>query len=78
MMDWAGGWGGGNMFGIPHLLWWVLLIVAAALVARWLFDGTRRPGRASEEDRALAILKERYARGEIDKAEFDARKRDIG
>ena len=34
MMDWAGGWGGGNMFGIPHLLWWVLLIVAAALVAR--------------------------------------------
>ena len=78
MMGWASGWGGGNMFGIAHLLWWVLLIVAAVLVARWLFDGTRRLGRANEEDRALAVLKERYARGEIDKAEFDVRKRDIG
>jgi hypothetical protein len=52
MMGWASGWGGGNMFGIAHLLWWVLLIVAAVLVARWLFEAhvgwdalTRRTAR---------------------------------
>lgn len=78
MMGWGGwsGWGGGSMFGGVHLLWWGLLIVAIVLVARWLIGGPGLPGR-SNEDRSLAILKERYARGEIDKAEFDARKRDI-
>lgn len=76
MMGWGGGWAGGSMFGIAHLLWWGLLIVGIVLVARWLIGGTGLPGR-SPEDRALAILKERYARGEIDKAEFDTRKRDI-
>lgn len=75
MMGWGGGWGGG-MFGIAHLLWWIVLIVAIVLVARWLIGGASPAGRPNE-DRALAILKERYARGEIDKAEFDARKRDI-
>ena len=29
-------------------------------------------------DEALEILRQRYARGEIDKQEFDARKRDLG
>lgn len=76
MMGWGGGWAGGSMFGIAHLLWWGLLIVGIVLVARWLIGGTGLPG-CSPEDRALAILKERYARGEIDKAEFDTRKRDI-
>ena len=65
------GWGGG-MFGLG-LLWWVLLVVAIVLLARWLL-GDREAGR-SGEDRALSILKERFARGEIDKAEFEARKR---
>jgi putative membrane protein len=64
------------MFGIGHLLWWGLVIVGIVLLARWLMSGERPSGR-SDENRALAILKERYARGEIDKAEFDTRKRDI-
>ena len=78
MMGWGGGWGAGwGLFGLVHVLWWVLLILGIVALARWLFSGGHSV-RRSEEDRALSILRERYARGEIDKADFDARKRDLG
>ncbi len=69
---WGYGWG---MHGFMHILWWAL----AACVVVWLL---RRPhgghcGHGHGEDRALTILRERYARGEIDKTEFEARKRDL-
>ena len=59
-----------------HLLWWALIIGGVIVLVRWLMPDGSRSGAASE-DRALSILKERYARGEIDKVEFDLRKRDI-
>jgi putative membrane protein len=75
MMGWGGGWGWG-WFGIVHMvLWWFLIVLGIVVLAKWLFGGG---SRGSEADRALAILRERYARGEIDKQEFDARKRDLG
>lgn len=81
MMGWGyGPYGGGwEIFGVVHmLLWWLLIILGIVVLARWGFGGGHRGGRADGEDRALAILRERYARGEIDKAEFDARGRDLG
>jgi uncharacterized membrane protein len=33
--------------------------------------------RESRSDRALEILRERYARGEIGREEFDAKKREL-
>lgn len=74
-IGWGGGWGGPWMYGVFHLLWRALIIVGAVLLVRWLM-GTGHRSREGEEDRALAIVRERYARGEIDKAEFDARKQD--
>lgn len=71
------GWGGGAMFGIGHLLWWGVLILAIVVSVRWLVR-SERAGEVGDTDRALSILKERYARGEIDKAEFDAFRRDLG
>ncbi len=67
---------GGWMFGggLTMVLWWVVpiaLIVAAIYVFR-------RPGQGTREKSALDILKERYARGEIGKDEFEQKKRDIG
>jgi len=69
-MGWGWGW---SFFGIVHMvLWWALLILGVVVLAKWLF-GARRSG----EDRALEVLRERYARGEIDKDEFEKRKRDL-
>jgi putative membrane protein len=77
MMD-GYGWGHGWAFGmIGMLLWWVLIILGIGLLAKWLFSGAGG-GRHPPGNRALEILKERYARGEIDKKEFEERKRDLG
>lgn len=75
MMGWGGYGGGWPLLGVAHmLLWWVLIILGIVVLVRWLAADSR--SRRSE-DRSLAILRERYARGEIDKAEFDARRRDL-
>jgi putative membrane protein len=75
--DWGGysmGWG---LFGVLHmLLWWVLIILGIVVLVKWLFGGSSRAGSA-EPSRALEVLKERYARGEIGKEEFEEKKRDL-
>lgn len=72
------GWGGWGMFSFVHMfLWWVLIVLGIVVLAKWLIAGSRG-GRPAAEDRALGILRERYARGEIGKEEFEARKRDLG
>lgn len=78
MMGWGGGWGQGwGWFGLMHILWWLLIILGIVALVRWTAGvGPRQAGRR-EEDRALAILRERYARGEINKTEFEDRKRDL-
>jgi putative membrane protein len=75
------GWGGGGYgygmawFGMLHLVWWLVLIAGAAAVVRWIFGSGG--GTPRGHDRAVAILRERYARGEIDKGEFDERMRHL-
>ena len=64
------------LFGwaLLHLLPLVLVIVASVLGIRWLMGATG----ARRSDPAVAILRERYARGEISKEEFEAKMRDLG
>lgn len=73
---WSDGWWW--VFGALHMLlfWGVLIFVIVALV-RWMsgMPGAGAGGRS--EGRALEILKERYARGEINKEEFEQKKRDL-
>jgi putative membrane protein len=66
-----GAWGIGMMLFM--LVFWGLIIVGLVLGLRWLVT----QGRESRSDTALDILRQRYARGEIDKEEFEARKRDL-
>lgn len=68
----AMGWG---WFGAMHLLWWLLLIAGAAALVRYLLGVQGGSGRG--EDGALAVLRERYARGEINQQEFDERMRHL-
>jgi putative membrane protein len=81
MMMWHGDWGPGwawGWFGLMHILWWVLVILGILALIRWSSRRGLQGVPPPEQDRAIAILRERYARGEIDKTEFEERKRDLG
>lgn len=54
----------------------MFMIVLIALCLGMMFFMMRRHG-GGRGDTAAQILKERYARGEIDKAEFDERRRTL-
>ncbi|MGA2493104.1 MAG: SHOCT domain-containing protein [Roseiarcus sp.] len=78
MMDWAGGGWSMMIFGpLFMILVLVVVIVAAVLIVRAI-GGTTWLGPPPLGHRALDILKERYARGEIDKNEFEERRRTLG
>lgn len=66
------GWGG---FGwISMIFWWFFIIGVIILFARWLMHGSGRNWHSNEKS-ALDILKERYVKGEIDKKEFEEKKK---
>jgi putative membrane protein len=75
----SGMMGGMGWFGaIVMIIFWVLVIVGLVLLIRWLLINTRVPSSESKPpSSALEILRERYARGEIDKKEFEEKKKDL-
>ncbi|MDZ7801406.1 MAG: SHOCT domain-containing protein [Trueperaceae bacterium] len=76
-----GGWGMGGFGGIGMILFWIVLILAIVWLVRALDQGRSQTGGRNEsserDDRALDILRERYARGEIDSDEFERRKSEL-
>ncbi len=70
------GYGGFGM-GIGMLLFWGLIIAAIVVLVRGFGGSSRGNAPRLPEKTALDILRERYARGEIDKAEFDEKRRDL-
>ena len=67
-------WGWWGMGWIFMIIFWGLLIVGLIFLIRYLMGATKA-GRGEES--AIAILKKRYARGEINKEEFEQKKRDL-
>ncbi len=78
---------GFGMMGGPMIFWaivWIaflaLLIVGVVWAVRGLrggFQGRYHPSKKSDEEEALRILKGRYARGEIDRDEYEKMKKDL-
>jgi len=91
MGDWGGrnfnsltGWGQENMMSFGYspfgwmgflsmFLWWGVIVLAVVLLFRWLRDRGNTGGTKS----ALDIAKDRYARGEIDKKDFEEIKKEL-
>ena len=70
------GWGGHWFGGLLMLLFWILVIVGIVAFVRGFRPRSGVVSPAAPES-PLEILKRRYAKGEIDKAEFEEKKRDI-
>lgn len=84
MMDYGMGWGfGWGWHWLGMLLFWLIplliVIVLAGAAIKYFFAGaTRSSGVAREErNRALDVLEERYARGEINRDEYLQKRDDL-
>lgn len=69
---WGGmmnGWGGFGLFSwIFMAIFWLLLILGVIALVKWLTTPSKTP---------LEILKERYAKGEIDRKKFEEMKKEL-
>ena len=69
---WGWGWGFGPVF---MLIFWGLIIVGIIALVRWLREESS-PSRARDKT-AAEIVQERYARGEIDRQEYEQKMQDL-
>jgi putative membrane protein len=75
MMNWGygmGWFGSIFMFVVP-----IVFVVAIIFLIRWLIVSTGHGRETGTGESALDILKKRYARGEIDRDEFEEKKKDL-
>jgi putative membrane protein len=75
---WGSRWDGfGPFMMLPMMLFWLLIIVIGILLVRKLWRESHDNEVPAASKTALDILKERYAKGEISKEEFEQIKKDI-
>ena len=77
MMWGSNQWGGFGMVLGPIFMILIVVVIVAAIIYLLRLFGAAGPSTSSHaaHDRALALLKERYAKGEIDSTEFSERKK---
>lgn len=65
----------GGLGWIFMALWWILIVAGIVALIKWLISESHNV--RTHEKSPLDILKQRYAKGEIDKKEFENRKKDL-
>jgi len=76
MMNGFGSFGGFGFGTVVMAIFWGLVILGIVGLVKWI--GMQGQQSQKEDKSALNILKERYAKGEIDKKEFEEKKKDLG
>ncbi len=76
MWEYGMGWGWG---WLAMILFWLVPILLVLAALKYLFTNGARLGLGTREERqkALDVLEERYARGEIDREEFLKKRDDL-
>ena len=77
---WDGGWHGWFFGPAMMIVFIAFAVVIVVLLVRWLGGAPHNPSHHpyAAMKTPLDILKERFAKGEIDKEEFDERRRVLG
>ena len=76
----AGGWGWAGAMALGWLMMVAFLgaiMVGLVFLVRWAVSATEPARRANDGELPLAILKRRYAAGEIDEATYERMKREL-
>jgi uncharacterized membrane protein len=68
MYGWHGGWGG-------MIIWPLFMFLICIAVMVWMMRGHTAPPPPYHRRDPIDILKDRFARGEIDKEEFEERRK---
>jgi len=76
MMQWGDGYGWMGGGWIFMVFFWILVILGVVAVLRW-FDAGAKRNAETQRKTPLEILQERYARGEIEKDEYEQKCRDL-
>ena len=76
MWDYGFSWGGMFLMMLSMALWIALLVVLVWVLIRWIdrrntVPSTQQSGISVSGPSAMEILRQRYARGEIDTATFE-------
>ena len=74
----GGNWGHMMGYGYGGGFIWLIVLVLVGVAIYFLFQVSKSKGSdVSNIETPSDILKQRYAKGEIDKEEFDRRKKDL-
>ena len=74
----TGNWG--HMMGYGYgggFMWLIVLVLVGVVIYFWFQVSKSKGSDGSIIETPLDILKKRYAKGEIDKEEFDRKKKDL-